>query len=97
MVYKEREYFGDPADPERQRNSQLEADVAAALGASGRLDAIDVVVTVMSGSTIILSGWVVEEAEVGRCMETARNVPGVEHVESTIAVRNATPPVNRSL
>lgn len=97
MVYKEREYFGEPVEPERPHAAQLEADVAAALGASRKIDAIDIQVTVVSGSTIILHGWVMDEEELRRCMETAGAVPGVRHVESRISLRNSVPPVNRGL
>ncbi|MDF1609373.1 BON domain-containing protein [Hoeflea sp. YIM 152468] len=93
MVYKKREYFGEPADPERAKAAQLEADVAAALAASGKYDAADVEVTVVSGSSIILSGWVTDEAELRRCMETAAAVAGVRHVESAITVRSSPPPL----
>jgi len=87
MVYKEREYFGEPADPERERTAKLEADVAAALGASGKLDAVDVTVTVVSGSTVILSGWLMDETELRSCVETAMSVAGVETVENRISLR----------
>lgn len=97
MVYKEREYFGEPADPERKKSAQLEADVAAALGASGKVDAADVEVTLVEDSSIILSGSVMDEAELRRCMETARAVPGVRYVESNIAVRGSSPPLDGKL
>lgn len=97
MVYKEREYFGEPADPERRKSAQLEAEVAAALGASGKLDATDVAVTVAPDSSIILSGWVMDDDELRRCMETARAVPGVRYVESSIALRNNSPSRNGDL
>ena len=94
MVYKEREYFGEPAEPEREEIAKLEAEVAAALGASGKLDAVDVKVTVTSGSAVILSGWVMDEAELCNCIETAKAVPGVRYVESRLSMRNgSSPPV----
>jgi|GEM_PF-770992 len=92
MVYKEREYFGEPTEPEREAIAKLEADVAAALGASGKLDAVDVKVTATSGSTVILSGWVMDEAEHRNCVEAAQSVAGVEHVESEIGLRNSAVP-----
>lgn len=94
MVYKEREYFGEPAEPELEAMAKLEADVAAALGASGKLDAVDVEVTVMPGCAVVLSGWVMDEAELGDCIETAQSVAGVKHVKSKIGVRNSSPPIN---
>ena len=95
MVYKEREYFGEPAEPERDEIAKLEADVAAALGASGKLDAADVTVTVTSGSAVILSGFVMDEAGLGNCIETAKAVPGVRYVESRLSMRNGSPPAGR--
>lgn len=92
MVYKEREYFGEPDEPEREMTAKIEADVAAALGASGKLDAVDLAVTVVSGSTVILNGWLMDEAELRNCVETALAVPGVEHVESKIRFRNSAAP-----
>ena len=93
MVYKEREYFGEPAEPEREAMAKLEADVAAALGASGKLDAVDVKVTVVSGAAVVLNGWVMDEAELNNCIETAKAVPGVRYVESKISLRDSPPPV----
>mgnify|MGYP003632883771 CR=1 FL=1 len=87
MVFKEREFFGDPADVERKPASELEADVAAALAASGKVDAVDVEVTALNDATVVLSGWVLEEDEIRRCTEAAKAVPGVRGVKSTIAVR----------
>lgn len=92
MVYKEREYFGEPAEPEREELARLEADVAAALGASGKLDAVDVKVTVTSGAAVILNGWVMDEAELDNCIETAKAVPGVRYVESRLSIRNSSSP-----
>lgn len=96
MVYKEREYFGEPNEPEREITARLEADVAAALGASGKLDAVDVAVTVVSGSIVILNGWLSDEAELRNCLETALSVPGVERVESKIRFRNSAAPATDS-
>ena len=97
MVYKNREYFGAPAEPELHPGTRLEADVAAALGASGEVDAADVEVTVVSGSAVILGGWVTEEDEIRRCIETAKTVPGVRHVDSRISTRNSSGSFSRSL
>ncbi|MCY0096934.1 BON domain-containing protein [Hoeflea ulvae] len=87
MVFKPREYFGDPADVERKRNAELEHAVASALAASGRIDATDVAVTVLPDACIVLSGWVNEEDEIRRCIETAMTVAGVHRVESKILAR----------
>ena len=92
MVFKEREYFGDSADVERKPAAELEADVAAALAASGKVDAVDVEVTVLSDATVVLSGWVLEEDEIRRCTEAAMAVPGVRDVKSTIFVRDSGDP-----
>lgn len=95
MVYKEREFFGIPEEVTVKPEAQLEADVAAALAASGKLDATDVAVTVVSDAIIILSGWVADEEEIQRCVEVAGSVPGVQRVRSQILVRDNTSPNDR--
>ncbi len=88
MVFKPREYFGDPADVERKRNAELEHAVASALAANGRTDAADVAVTVLPDDCIVLSGWVNQKDEIRRCIETAMTVPGVRRVESKMLARD---------
>jgi len=89
MVYKEREYFGNPEELPLKPAAHLEAEVAATLAADGKLDAGDVEVTVISNANIILSGWVSDEQEIERCVEVAGSVPGVHSVRSRILVRNS--------
>jgi len=94
MVFKEREYFGEPADMERKKSAQLEFNVAAALAASGKVDATEVEVTIVAGSTVVLTGWVANEEEIRGCIEIASSVEGIQHVQNKTSVRNSGTPVN---
>ena len=70
--------------------------MAAALAASGKVDAADVAVTIVSDANIILSGWVGDEEEIERCVEVAGSVPGVHSVRSRILVRDGGSAIDRT-
>ena len=97
MVFKQREYFGEPDDVALNPMARLETEVSAALAASGKVDAADVEVTVLSGATVILSGWVTEEEEIRRCLEITTNVPGVQIAQSRISLRSSGSRADRNL
>ena len=63
--------------------AELETRVADALATSFGVDASDVTV-VAEGSDIVLSGSVLDEAEIARATEVAQAVPGVSAVRNLI-------------
>ncbi|WP_026481183.1 BON domain-containing protein [Ahrensia sp. 13_GOM-1096m] len=87
MVYKEPEFFGEPAGAAKGYEAKLEAQIAEALAVDGRVDAVDVEVLVTSGGHVILSGYLSQATEVQRCLEIASAVNGVENVQSHISIR----------
>ncbi|CCF20617.1 Transport-associated [Pseudorhizobium banfieldiae] len=85
MVFKHQSFHEHPPTVENEfpPAAALESAVSDALAAAGGIDATGVHV-VAEGSTIMLTGSVMSEAEVARAEQIARSVAGVSNVRNDI-------------
>lgn len=90
MVFKPQTFHEIPpqAEIDHPTDAALEADVAAALGRAGLVDASRVSVTA-SGAIVTLHGLVGSQAEVEAAAEVAARVDGVEGVDNRLRIQAA--------
>ena len=90
MVFKPQTFHEVPpqAELDDPTDAVLEAEVAAALGRAGRVDASRVGVT-MTGAIATLDGLVGSSAEVEAAAEVARQVDGVKGVDNRLRIQAA--------
>ena len=90
MVFKPQTFHEIPPQVEIDdpTDAVLEADVAAALGRAGLVDASRVIVTT-TGAVVTLDGFVGSLFEVGTAGEIAARVEGVKDVDNRLQVQSA--------
>jgi osmotically-inducible protein OsmY len=88
MVYKHPHFHETKPEVETEfpPAAALEGAVSDALASAGGIDASDVSVTA-TGTVITLAGSVLQEAEIARAEDVARNVPGVTEVRSNLSAQ----------
>lgn len=91
MVFKPQTFHEIPpqAEMDNPTDASLEADVAAALGRAGLVDASRVSVTT-KGAVVTLDGFVGSRVEVDSAGEVAARVEGVGRVDNRLQVQSAT-------
>lgn len=87
MVFKPQRFHDEKpvVELEHQNEEPLETAVARQLAISQGMDASRLTVTA-SGSTIFLSGTMMDEAEIDRALEIVLAVPGVEKITHDLQV-----------
>lgn len=87
MVFKPQRFHDEKpvVELEHQNEEPLETAVARQLAISQGMDASRLTVTA-SGSTIFLSGTMMDESEIDRALEIVLAVPGVEKITHDLQV-----------
>lgn len=87
MVFKPQRFHDEKPVVELEHDNQepLETAVARQLAISQGIDASSISVTA-SGTTIFLSGSLLDEAEIDRAIEIVLAVPGVEKITHDLQV-----------